>query len=81
MFAHSLASSQQPLYEAVIQGYGEVQPLPPGADARIRTAGLLKALRHLGMWLQPTFTLQRNHARAARFIAEHALPAAEAGHS
>lgn len=63
--------------KAVFAGYDQVAPLPPDADALIRTASLMKSLRHLGMWLQPTFTLERNKAWFARRIADELLPAAE----
>jgi aminoglycoside phosphotransferase (APT) family kinase protein len=77
VFVQSGVHQHPSLRAAVMSGYFDVTPRPVDADALIRTAGLLKALRHLGAWLQPTFTLDRPKDRLARTIATRLLPAAE----
>ena len=65
------------LRDAALDGYFEVTDKPADAMRPIHTAGFMKALRHLGYWLQPSFTLERPVERFARTIAELLLPAAE----
>lgn len=77
VFGQSGAHLHRALHDAVIGGFFEVVARPPDAQALIRTAGLMKSLRHLGYWLQPTFTLERPVDWLARHIADRLLPSAE----
>jgi aminoglycoside phosphotransferase (APT) family kinase protein len=74
-FNHSPREDRAALIDALLRGYQAITPLPDDIRHRMRRAGMLKALRQLGRWLQPEFPHERDPAALAALVSRRFLPA------